>query len=493
MHRHSSRWFLAAALATLIGAQLCGADETQGRRRWYIGPNLGWTLFDKERTFENGADLRNDLDYGVRTGTRFIGPLWLDLAGGYTSTRDAADRKASWMHGSANLTYWPEPLAYLHPFLSLGGGAARFRTESGREINSGNFEQAVGLDFPLHPWNGAGVSLRLEARNVLWVPKTDVEKAHIDDIVVSGGLMFALGGGGRPQDSDGDGVPDSRDRCPDTPRGCRVDVSGCPIDSDHDGVCDGLDRCPDTPTGVRVDANGCPRDSDGDGVMDGADQCPDTPHGCKVDARGCPIDTDGDGVCDGLDQCSNTPTGCRVDARGCPVDSDGDGVCDGLDQCPDTPAGTRVDAHGCPVETREKQMETELVQTGMIRLHNVNFDFDKATIRPDAYAVLDTVGRVLSRYPQLRIQVAGHTDARGSDAYNFALSNRRAASVRNYLLSHFSALQRIQVTSRGYGESKPLLPNTSEENMAENRRVEFVVMNPEALKGLRVTPRSEPH
>jgi OOP family OmpA-OmpF porin len=90
-------------------------------------------------------------------------------------------------------------------------------------------------------------------------------------------------------DSDGDGVPDERDDCPDTPRGLKVDERGCHLDSDGDGVPDHLDKCPNTPPGVKVDAHGCPLDSDGDGVPDYLDECPGTPLGTKVDEKGCPI------------------------------------------------------------------------------------------------------------------------------------------------------------------------------------------------------------
>jgi len=124
----------------------------------------------------------------------------------------------------------------------------------------------------------------------------------------------------------------------------------------------------------------------------------------------------------------------------------------------------------------------ELINTGRIRLSNVNFDFDKSTIRPDAYAVLDTVGNVLTKWPGLKIEIDGHTDSRGSAAYNRALSHRRAASVRAYLLEKFPQFKPAQLTSKGYGEDRPLVPNTSEENMQLNRRVEFVVQNPSILK-----------
>ncbi len=88
-------------------------------------------------------------------------------------------------------------------------------------------------------------------------------------------------------------------------------------------------------------------DSDGDGVLDDADQCPNTPQGVKVDSRGCPLDSDGDGVYDYLDQCPNTPRGLKVDEKGCPIDTDGDGVYDDQDQCPGTPKGAKVNSNGC--------------------------------------------------------------------------------------------------------------------------------------------------
>ena len=90
-----------------------------------------------------------------------------------------------------------------------------------------------------------------------------------------------------------------------------------------------------------------PLDSDGDGVVDDVDKCPNTPRGMEVDAQGCPFDSDGDGVINDADKCPNTPPGVAVDGSGCPPDSDGDGVPDYLDQCPSTPVGATVNEVGC--------------------------------------------------------------------------------------------------------------------------------------------------
>jgi OOP family OmpA-OmpF porin len=199
-----------------------------------------------------------------------------------------------------------------------------------------------------------------------------------------------------------------------------------------------------------------------------------------VDAKGCPNDADGDGVFDGIDQCANTGKGCTVDDKGCPGDADKDGVCDGKDLCPNTPEGLAVDANGCPIEVSEK--EVELLDTGMIRLQNINFDTNKATIKPESFPVLAEVARILQQYPTLRIQIGGHTDDKGSAHLNDTLSTARAASVLDYMKQNFTEISSSQFTSKGFGPSQPIAPNTTELGRAKNRRVEFKVMNTDALR-----------
>jgi outer membrane protein OmpA-like peptidoglycan-associated protein len=264
-----------------------------------------------------------------------------------------------------------------------------------------------------------------------------------------------------PKDSDGDGVPDDMDRCPGTPAGARVDAQGCELDSDGDGVVDRLDKCPNTPRGARVDAQGCELDSDGDGVVDRLDRCPNTPAGARVDAQGCELDSDGDGVVDRLDRCPNTPAGARVDAQGCELDSDGDGVVDALDQCPNTPRGDQVDAKGCTLAST-------------LQLKGVNFDYDSAALRADARPILDEAVTTLKRYPQLRVEVAGHTDDRGSDAYNLDLSQRRAQAVLDYFVQ--MGIDAARLVPKGYGETAPVADNATDAGRAKNRRVELRIL-----------------
>lgn len=232
-------------------------------------------------------------------------------------------------------------------------------------------------------------------------------------------------------------------------------------DADGDGVKDSLDACPGTRRGAEVDRRGCEIeiDSDGDGVADGSDDCPNTPAGTRVDASGCAIrDSDGDGVADGSDDCPNTPAGARVDSRGCELDSDGDGVKDSSDRCPGTPAGTPVNNQGCELE------ET-------FTLVGVGFEFDSAQLTSAARAALDEDVRILLRHPDLVVEVAGHTDSKGSESYNQTLSEERANAVRSYLISR--GADGSKITARGYGESQPTASNDTEAGRAENRRVEL--------------------
>lgn len=245
-------------------------------------------------------------------------------------------------------------------------------------------------------------------------------------------------------------------------------------DSDGDGVKDGDDACPGTPAGVEVDAVGCPVDSDGDGVADYQDRCPNTPAGAQVNSEGCPLDSDGDGVFDGLDRCPNTPAGAQVDANGCPLDSDGDGVYDGLDRCPNTPSGTEVDEYGCPLPEPVRAVPAVFTLSGS--QGGVTFGFDSDELTTQGQAALREIGYDLVRAENLNvITIEGHTDSRGEEEYNQALSQRRAESVRAFLVVNFPQLADTQFTVRGMGESRPVATNDTEEGRAQNRRVEIIV------------------
>jgi OOP family OmpA-OmpF porin len=331
------------------------------------------------------------------------------------------------------------------PFLLVGAGYGLSRTTiAGADDRHDGVAGSLGLGA-LWALDDQRMFLRLQVRNVMFEERGAQE--YSNHLGASVGLHYVFRG--RELDSDLDGVRDNLDRCPDTPLGAKVDAHGCPIDSDGDGVYDGIDQCPDTPAGCIVDEVGCPVDSDGDGVCDGLDQCPDTPAGATVDAAGCPSDSDGDGVLDGLDECPNTPPGCTVDARGCETDSDGDGVCDGVDQCPNTPEGALVNEIGCPYVLDET--EQRLLQTGRVRINNVNFVTARGDLDESIFPLLRRLGEIMRQYPEMQFELAGYTDDRSDDAAAERMSLARATAVQSWFARNVPQFANVKLDVRGYG------------------------------------------
>jgi OOP family OmpA-OmpF porin len=145
-----------------------------------------------------------------------------------------------------------------------------------------------------------------------------------------------------------------------------------------------------------------------------------------------------------------------------PGDQDKDGVPDNVDKCPDTPAGVAVDAYGC---TRK----------GSITLEGVTFEYNSANLKPESRSALDNVAADLKKYPRLKIELQGHTDSAGPDAYNLKLSQQRADSVRRYLVDQ--GVPESRLVAKGYGESQPIADNKTEAGRALNRRVVMSVLD----------------
>lgn len=228
-----------------------------------------------------------------------------------------------------------------------------------------------------------------------------------------------------------------------------------PKDSDGDGIMDKDDKCPNQAGPKSL--NGCP-DSDGDGVADMDDKCPNVA-GLKV-FNGC-TDTDGDGVEDSKDKCPTVFGVAKYD--GCPVpDTDRDGVNDEMDKCPNQ-AGPASNS-GCP-ETNISEMQKQVD----VAAKNIYFETGSSKLKSTSNDALDAIAKILNNESSLKVEIEGHTDNTGSVAANNKLSSIRANAVKFYLTS--KGIDESRITTNGYGSTMPIATNASADGRALNRRV----------------------
>ncbi|WP_437831681.1 OmpA family protein [Sorangium sp. So ce1153] len=291
-----------------------------------------------------------------------------------------------------------------------------------------------------------------------------------------------------PTDLDRDGIGDPEDACPKVP-GARSDdprKHGCPPppDRDKDGIADADDACPFV-AGVASDdprKHGCPPppDRDEDGIVDADDACPLVPGVASDDPRknGCPPDRDEDGVPDSEDACPDAKGFRSKDPakNGCPRDTDGDTFRDDKDACPREKgfADPDPEKHGCPKAVR-------VTEKNVVILQQVQFDTDKASIKPVSDPLLDEVAQVLEEHPEIvLIEIQGHTDDRGTDEHNRVLSQNRANSVMAALVRR--GIDSTRLTAQGYGREQPIDDNKTEAGRQRNRRVQFNIIKKAAYK-----------
>ena len=434
---------------TALAPSAHAADEVE-MPLFGITPYVGQALWSEE------IGLDDSVIYGARAAV-MVAP-WLGFEGTYgrteTETEYAPNYDTDAEHFGLDLVVDLAPGKRLNPYLT--GGWSQFDIDSSGNSISGTghsvngWEYGGGVKYRLHETTGRRTDVRIDVRNAM----NDLNASFGNDgdwtnnLLVTAGVQFTFGRVAR--------------------------------DTDDDGVLDRSDLCPGTPAGAVVDENGCPLDADDDGVIDLTDKCPGTPAGAPVDAEGCPLDTDGDGIIDLYDTCAGTPEGAKTDEKGCPVDSDGDGVYDGLDKCPETPGHLKVDLDGCPIELSET--ETQLLDTGMIRTSSIRFASGTSDLSDASHAVLDEIAETLRHWPELSIEIGGHTDSQGAAAFNQTLSEQRAQAVLDDLLKRYGDLDAAQYSVKGYGEDAPIADNATRDGRAENRRVEFKVLNTEEIK-----------
>lgn len=379
---------------------------------------------------------------------------------------DAASLYA--LDGTFNYSFRDDADAgWFDPFVGVGGGYTWLDLEGINTIvgpggdndpqpldatdnqGFGTLDGTVGFNF----WFNDNLALTLQT--LYKHSFSDQGSTHWQHVA---GIKLAFGG----KDTDGDGIYDKDDECPETP-GLEI-YNGCP-DSDGDGIEDRMDECPNV-AGL-AQFNGCP-DTDGDGIADPKDECP-TVAGLAA-LNGCP-DADGDGIKDSEDKCPNEAG--PKENNGCPwKDKDNDGVLDKDDECPEV-AGT-VANNGCPEPTVEVMKELNEYSRTIL------FDFAKATIREESAETLDAIADIMDEYPNTIFHIGGHTDSIGSEMFNMKLSRDRAENVREALVARGVAQTRL--TAEGYGEMNPIAPNTTPKGRQQNRRVEITLdQNKEVL------------
>lgn len=324
--------------------------------------------------------------------------------------------------------------SWFDPYLFLG-------------MNASSVDEVAYLSSSM----GVGVSIwPIKQFGVNFQGAYDYNYDFNDYMHYSVGLVFRFG---KASDSDGDGISDKKDLCPEVAG--LGQFQGCP-DTDGDGIQDKDDKCP--MEAGPIELNGCP-DTDGDGIADADDLCPD--EAGPAEFNGCP-DSDGDGIIDKNDRCPNV-AGLEQFA-GCP-DTDGDGIPDSRDECPEEigPASN----NGCP----EPVIEETVIQQINFNAQEVQFELNSAKLTSDSDTRLDNIVKIMKEFPTSRFTIYGYTDNTGPEEYNLKLSRDRAESVKSYMVDKGINANRLE--AGGFGEKNPIAPNDTKEGRAKNRRVEI--------------------
>lgn len=384
-HKMNHKWKLLALMAAYMGGGLPGPSAAQDsdktasaaiENRFYVSPMASYIIADSDRGTDDG------IGGMLVVGKMFRSQFGIELEANYSSyDPDDGGDSASLVGGGLRGILFPTKGNY---YGLLGLGYGRYKDHPGADPEYDSAQLSLGLGYLLGPFNfiASGISLRAEAALRTDIHSRDQTTDSFNNALNEGlfnlGLLIPLGAAAKP-------LP------------------------------------PPEPEPVAVVEPVVVADSDGDGVTDPADQCPDTPPGTTVDGSGCPLPP---------------PPACETGEAG-------------------------LELGGCePGHT--------------IVLRGVNFDFDQAALTINARTLLDDVASALMDAPQIRVEVGGHTDARGSEAYNQELSEHRAQSVVDYLVSAGIAPERMQAT--GYGETAPIADNETDDGRELNRRVELRII-----------------
>ena len=445
---------------------------------FYLSPTVGRYDFDRPR------GVSHETLFGLKFGYDFQGHGIVDSLGveGFVAKTqvqsDSSAEDSTVYHFRLDSIHPLLTKKKLVPFLALGAG---WSYVDGDLIADDGVVVALGFGAKYHITNY--LLLRADYRNMIWF--SPGQDNYLESSI---GLTYVFGQERikkpePPPDEDRDGVEDSRDKCPDTPHGLKVDKRGCPTDttdSDGDKVPDYRDECSDTPEGTVVDDAGCPQDSDGDKIPDFLDRCPGTPAGVETDSNGC---------------VTRTPPIMPLPLPGIddfPVPSENFVVTHEVIASSDQEASSNIDipfaaltvpvvamtAVAVPSPLVSEDSATEMEHFSDTAFETVSIDvefaFGRADILENSTEILDRTIARLKVSEARKVIVAGYTDSIGSVSANYRLSMQRAESVKEYMLKMGVDPSLISVV--GYGESWPVASNDTAAGRQKNRRVMIYFM-----------------
>lgn len=383
------------------------------------------------------------------------------------------------------------PVSFFSMFTDLWGETRIDNFSSGQSLRSDPVFLSPGVKFT----TPSGIYLTLAGDFSLssnrasdrlnWKPVSGEGEnyQYSTGVIPKYGVQFHFGWNGflAVQDDDRDGSKNDRDRCPKDAEDIDgfQDDDGCPDpDNDTDGIPDIKDKCPDEAEDKDgfQDDDGCPDpDNDTDGITDLKDQCPNVAEDFDgfEDRDGCPDpDNDKDGLADSLDKCPNEVEDFDSfdDNDGCPeLDNDKDGIPDLKDKCPGEPEtfNNYEDKDGCP-DTLKKEPDMPKQQI----LQGILFKSGSPEMTFESYQYVEPVIKQLKMYPEVEIEVRGHTDSNGNFTKNMQLSQMRAEAVRQYMIS--KGIESGRIRAAGFGSSSPVADNRTAAGRAQNRRIEVV-------------------
>ena len=392
-----------------------------------------------------------------------------------------------------NIAIQYAPAEFIDIFVDFAGQSRWQNFESGFKLGTDPLMLSPGviLNTPVGMFvlMSADFALLAHEFKEYWAPDHDNKNEYATYVAPKFGVQFAVGWTGylTRQDTDKDGIKDDLDRCPKDPedKDGYEDSDGCPDkDNDKDGIPDETDKCPNKAEDRDgfEDSDGCPDlDNDKDGIPDLTDKCPlEAEDFDGIDDKdGCPDgDNDNDGIQDKDDKCINEPEDVDnfQDEDGCPdPDNDKDGIPDLKDKCPNEPETLNgfEDEDGCPDKKPEKKViKKQSVMPKHQILEGVNFASGKTNITFSSYQYLDPIVREMQEYPEIEIEIRGHTDSVGKYESNMRLSNKRAESVKMYIIK--KGIESRRVRSVGFGPSSPVADNRTAAGRSKNRRIEVV-------------------